>query len=168
MALISAIYRVSDLVGFAHVSVMKSKGLTIKHLCLLILLVVGAFCSRAEAAYVVSHPAVETKQLTTAQLRRIYTMRQTTWPDGQGIVVYTLPSSHPTHQEFTKTELKIFPYQLDKMWIKLTFSGLAQPPVKVNSMEELIEAVKSTPGAIGYVDKSSPLDGLNVIAKEAK
>ncbi|WP_226960808.1 hypothetical protein [Thalassotalea sp. LPB0316] len=95
-------------------------------------------------------------------------MRQTTWPNGQTIVVFTLPSSHPVHQEFTKTELKIFPYQLDKMWIKLTFSGLAKPPIKVNSVEELIEAVRKTPGSIGYIDDNAEIDGLNIIAKEAQ
>ena len=126
------------------------------------------YVGRVEAVVIISHPAIETKQLSTSQLRRIYTMRQTTWAAGQAIVVYTLPSSHPDHQAFTKQELKIFPYQLDKMWIKLTFSGLAKPPIKVDTMEELIIAVKSTPGAIGYVNQNASLDGLNVIAMEAK
>ncbi len=126
------------------------------------------YVGRVDAAVIISHSSIETKQLSTSQLRRIYTMRQTTWANGQAIVVYTLPSSHPVHQEFTKKELKIFPYQLDKMWIKLTFSGLAKPPIKVNTMEELINAVKSTPGAIGYVNPNASLDGLNVIAMEAK
>lgn len=146
---------------------LKKKGLAIKTFHLILIFVSVLVSSVSQATQVVAHPEITTNQLTTTQLRRIYTMRQATWADGKPIVVYTLPSSHPVHQRFTKNELKIFPYQLDKIWIKLTYSGLAQPPIKVKSIEQLIAAVQSTPGAIGYINDQTPVEGLKVIAMEA-
>lgn len=101
--------------------------------------------------------------LTTYQLRQIYTMRQHYWPSGEAIVVYTLPNSHTLHQSFSKKRLKIFPYQLERIWRKLTYSGLGKVPVVVSSELELKKAVSSTPGAIGYVEKLEQGEAFHVV-----
>jgi ABC-type phosphate transport system substrate-binding protein len=99
------------------------------------------------------HPSVSETELTTSQLRRIYTMRQTQWSDGQRITVFVLPRHHVLHLKFSKERLEMFPYQLDRIWNKLIYSGLGVAPITITSPEALIEAVKKTPGAIGYVEK---------------
>jgi len=101
---------------------------------------------------VITHPTVKVNSLTTAQIRRIYIMRQLLWPDGLPIVVYVLPSKSPLHQEFSKKVLHMFPYQLDRIWNKLTYSGVGVAPIKVDNTQALLQAVMSTPGAIGYVE----------------
>lgn len=109
-------------------------------------------CFKAHSMYVISHPSVEVKSLSSSQLRRIYSMRQIRWPNNDTIVVFVLPSQHSTHKTFSKDILRIFPYQLDRIWNKLTFSGLGVAPRIVNSQAELLQAVMKTPGAIGYVE----------------
>ena len=101
--------------------------------------------------------------LTTYQIRQIYTMRQHYWPSGQAVVVFTLPSDQLIHKQFSKNILKIFPYQLDRMWRKLTYSGLGKVPIEVNTIDELKNMIKNTPGAIGYVDKLLEGDAFDVI-----
>jgi len=118
---------------------------------------------KAYGAEVVSHSSVTTKSLTTSQLRRIFSMRQVRWADNQPIVVFVLSSQNDLHQEFCKLNLQIFPYQLDRIWNKLTFSGLGTAPFIVETEDELIEKIKSTPGAIGYVRKYSKDSGIDVI-----
>lgn len=90
-------------------------------------------------------------------------MRQVKWANGQPITVFVLPSQTEIHQRFCKDNLKIFSYQLDRIWNKLTFSGLGVAPTSVQSLEELIQAVKKTPGAIGYAEKGIEEDDVNVI-----
>ena len=90
-------------------------------------------------------------------------MRQLLWSDGQKIVVFVLSSSHPLHQEFSKNELEIFPYKLDRIWNKLTYSGLGTAPIVVNSPQELIDSVINTPGAIGYVEDTADVKDAYVI-----
>jgi hypothetical protein len=74
-------------------------------------------------------------------------------------LVYTLPSDDKLHQKFSKEVLRIFLYQLDKIWIKLTYSGLGKAPV-IGAIEQLKLAVSITPCSIGYVD--NVIQGENV------
>lgn len=119
----------------------------------LIVSVTLCFSASSLSMEVIVNQSVNSEELTTAQLRRIYTMRQVSWSDGSPIVVYMLPSKHPIHQQFSKDVLRIFPYQLDRIWNKLIFSGLGVAPNVVATKELLIEKVSSVTGAIGYVDE---------------
>jgi ABC-type phosphate transport system substrate-binding protein len=108
--------------------------------------------SQASAIEVVTHPQVAVSSLTKSQLRRIYTMRQLRWSDNSAISVFVLPSQHNLHQRFAKEKLQVFPYQLNRIWHKLTYSGLGVAPTIVKTEQELIQAVIKTPGAIGYIN----------------
>lgn len=101
--------------------------------------------------------------MTTHQVRQIFTMRKTVWPNGQAITVFVLPTNSSLHQKFSKEVLKIFPYQLERIWQKLTYSGLGKVPVLVKSLDELKIAVINTPGAIGYIDDLQTGDVFHVI-----
>jgi ABC-type phosphate transport system substrate-binding protein len=117
--------------------------------------------SQVSAIEVVTHPQVAERSLTKSQLRRIYTMRQLYWSDNSVISVFVLPSQHNLHKRFAKEKLQIFPYQLNRIWHKLTYSGLGVAPTTVSSEQELIQAVINTPGAIGYI-------GDNTLIKKSK
>ena len=123
----------------------------------------GCIVSKAYAVEVIVHPSVSESILTTSQLRRIYTMRLMQWVDGRRITVYVLPRQHTLHLRFTKERLQMFPYQLDRIWNKLTYSGLGVAPITVNTPEELLDAVRKTPGAIGYVESIKDEEGVNVV-----
>jgi len=57
----------------------------------------------------------------------------------------------------------MFPYQLDRIWNKLTYSGLGVAPIMVNTANELIAAVKNTPGAIGYSENVMGDEGMHFV-----
>lgn len=109
------------------------------------------------------HSPIVNSELSLHELRQIFTMRQRVWKNGDKITVFTLSSKSPLHQNFCKNTLKIFPYQLDRIWRKLTYSGLGQMPSVVHSVKELKEAVRSTPGSIAYVNELYEGDKVNVI-----
>ena len=117
----------------------------------------------AQALQVITHASLDVKALTVSQLRRIYTMRQLHWANNTPIVVFVLPSKHSVHKNFSKKTLNIFPYKLDRIWNKLTFSGLGVAPKVVQSQAELQKAVSETPGAIGYVEEVNKDVHVNVI-----
>ena len=129
--------------------------------CFLIFL--GGFNSTAYAVDIIVHSSVNESVLTTSQLRRIYTMRQTKWLDEHRITVFILPRQHALHLRFSKERLQMFPYQLDRIWNKLTYSGLGVAPTMVNTAQELIAAVKSTPGAIGYSENMMDKEGVHFV-----
>ncbi|REL31622.1 hypothetical protein [Thalassotalea euphylliae] len=107
--------------------------------------------------------SVEHTKLSKLELRRIFSKRITRWPDGQPIVVFVLASNNPVHQRFSKEILKIFPYQLDRIWNKMIFSGVGSAPIVVKDLETLLAEVRNTPGAIGYGENIAEQGGLHVI-----
>jgi ABC-type phosphate transport system substrate-binding protein len=130
-----------------------------------LLLLVGALISSfaAHSINIITHPSVNVDTLTTAQLRRIYSMRQTLWADHSAIVVFVLPSKHKLHRAFAKKILRMFPYQLDRIWNKLTYSGVGAVPIVVDSPQALLNAVVATPGAIGYMEDDLNKNKLHII-----
>jgi len=141
----------------------NNKDINIKHILNGLFIGLLIWSSPANSVDVVVNQSVQLQSLSTKQLRRIYSMRQVRWADGSSIQVYVLPSQHKIHQRFSKDVLRIFPYQLDRMWNKLTFSGLGVGPVEVPDEKTLLKLIAETPGSIGYVEKYSEVDDVQLI-----
>jgi hypothetical protein len=90
-------------------------------------------------------------QLDSGQLREIFFLRRTNWPDGTPIRIFVLPDQEPLHIRFAKEILGVFPYQLRSAWDRMVFSGTGVPPTVVYSADEMRKRVEETPGAIGYL-----------------
>jgi len=120
-------------------------------------------CFSIQAVEVIVHPSVNPDYLSSSHIRRIFTMRNRQWRENLPIRVFVLPSNNQLHKDFCIQELEVFPYQLDKIWGKLLFSGMGEPPQVMNSIEEMITTVKNTPGAIGYVDTLPKDSGVKVM-----
>lgn len=137
----------------------------IKHWIKFVILATGLalFSHSVHATNVIVHPTVQLDNLSPSNLRRIFTMRNRQWQKDLPIRVFVFASDNKIHSNFCLQTLEVFPYQLDKIWGKLLFSGLGEPPQVVNSYEEMIEKVRSTPGAIGYVDKIVNSEGLLIM-----
>ena len=119
--------------------------------------------SQEAAIRVVVNQSVESKEISVDQIRRIFSMRQTVWSNDQAITVYVLSSQHQTHKTFSIKVLGMFPYQLDRIWNKLVYSGLGEEPIMVQSEQEMLERVSQQPGAIGYVMQLATDDNVNII-----
>jgi|TARA_R110002111_G_scaffold6398_1_gene27961 ABC-type phosphate transport system substrate-binding protein len=128
-----------------------------------LLFVAFSVSSQVPVVQVVVNPSVESTDISVEQIRRIFSMRQTTWPNDQTITVYVLANQHQTHQVFSTKVLGMFPYQLDRIWNKLVYSGLGEEPIKVQSEQEMLERVSQMPGAIGYVMQQVNGNNVNVL-----
>jgi len=123
-------------------------------------------CPMAAVAEIIVHPGVNARSISTSSLRNIYTLRQTTWPGGQTIVVFVLPDDNPAHEAFTKEKLGLYPYRLRQIWDRLSYSGMASAPIEVKDENELRARVRATPGAIGYTSKDTRHDGIKTLTLE--
>ena len=119
--------------------------------------------SQAPVVQVIAHTSVSSQKISVDQIRRIFSMRQTVWPNDQLITVYVLANQDPTHQDFSIKVLGMFPYQLDRIWNKLVYSGLGEEPIKVKSEQEMLERISQQPGAIGYVMGQVNVDNVKNI-----
>lgn len=110
----------------------------------------------AQAAEVVANPSYSEGSIARPLLRGVFGMRVRAWPDGTPVRVFVLEDDSPVHQEFTKSVLQMYPYQLRQNWDRLLYSGTGQQPVTVGSEDELLRRVAETPGAIGYLRHAPP------------
>ena len=97
-------------------------------------------------------------------LNQIFAMQIRKWPDDSAIQVFTLPSTSELHRDFTVKQLKIQAHQLDRIWNRMLFTGTGKAPTVVESEKEMLEMVKSTPGAIGYVSGEYPVSDVKLLS----
>lgn len=109
----------------------------------------------SKSVQVIVHPIAQTATLNSRQLLRIYTLQQKRWPNGRKIKVYTLPLLTPTHQLFVKKVLRSQTYQLERHWKRLLFSGIGKAPTQIDDEKAMIDMVRNTPGAIGYISSTT-------------
>jgi len=133
---------------------------------LLLILGVTAFMisQRAEPQTVVTHPSNPLANISESTLRAIFGMRLLEWPDGTPITVYVLDPNNLQHNEFCKNVLHIFPYQLQRNWNRLIFSGSGQAPESLKSSQEMLERIQDTPGAIGYLPEDKVNDKVRILS----
>lgn len=112
---------------------------------------------------VVINKSVGESNISVNSLRSVFSMHLKTWPDGTKIRVFVLADDDSLHQIFSKEKLNVFPYQLRSTWDRLVFSGTGQAPIRVNSIEEMLEKIISTPGAIGYLWRANINENVNVL-----
>ena len=118
------------------------------------------------AATVVVHNDVAVEALSQAQLRSIFTMRQIQWPDGSPVYVLVMPDDHPLHQQFSREQLRLVPYQLTNIWDKLSFSGTGSQPRLVADEAEMQQLLRTLPGSIGYLPHYQPGSGFKEVRIE--
>lgn len=113
---------------------------------------------------VLVNPSVQSSKLSPGQLRRIFSMRLTHWPDGQPIHVFVMASESQTHHLLCTQVLQLFPYQMEKLWNKLVYSGLGNYPTLVKDENEMLESIRKYPGAIGYSKSGGVMNDIEVIS----
>ncbi len=52
---------------------------------------------------------------------------------------------------------------MKSIWLKKMLSGEGDPPLFMNSMEDILKKVASTPGAIGYINQADVTMDVKVL-----
>lgn len=130
-------------------------------------LLFSALLTLAQAAFstpkIVLNESVEFTNLDSAYLNQIFAMQIRKWPNGQAIQVFILPSTSSLHRKFVIDRLQIQAHQLDRIWNRMLFTGTGKAPTVVDSEDAMLKMIQTTPGAVGYVSKEYPADGVRVL-----
>ena len=135
-----------------------------------IVLVVAGICGAMKCVAeieLITNPSNPIERIDIKEVRALFSMRVRTWENQKPVHVFVLEENNPVHQQFCKDILKIFPHQLQAGWDRLVFSGTGEAPKVVASEAQMIEAIRSTPGSIGYISKQeSTHENVKVIHVE--
>jgi hypothetical protein len=117
----------------------------------------------ATAQELIAHSSTDIESLSRTEARLYLTMRLKNWPDGTSVKIFVLPDNDSLHQRFVNSILGLYPYQLRRVWDRQLFTGTGQAPVTVSSVEEMVQRVAQTPGALGYADSGVKNPDVRII-----
>ena len=109
---------------------------------------------------VIGHGAL--RSLDAETLRRIYTGR-TIELDGQALRPVNLDVGHALRRRFLAAVLQQSDEEYVAYWTVRRYIGKGAPPRELASAAEVVDYVRRTPGAIGYVDAAEVPAGVGVL-----
>jgi ABC-type phosphate transport system substrate-binding protein len=136
-----------------------------KKIPLIFLVVVAAslFSMRVQAeVLIIANSSVKASEVSKSDLKDVFTGNATTLKDGSRVVPILLKGG-PAHEEFLQVYIGKSDSTYRAGWRSLVFSGQASMPKNVDGDAAVVEFVAHNAGAIGYISKASPHDGVKVL-----
>jgi ABC-type phosphate transport system substrate-binding protein len=121
-----------------------------------------ALPSFAGGVVIITNKSIPAGTVDIDMVKKIYSGHVTKLKNNQTLVV-TVMDGDDIHKEFLKQYVDKTESQFKTTWKKLVFTGEAPFPKVFKDMQSLIDFVSKTDGAIGYVDTSAKIDGVNVV-----
>lgn len=128
-------------------------------------LVLGASDLGAQSRYqVIVNEANPVASLSTRDLARIFRKELSRWPGGQTAAPVDQRGESATRAAFSTSVLGKSVGKIEEYWRQELFSGRAVPPAQKATDAEVIEFVRTNPGAVGYVGKDTQVGaGVRVV-----
>lgn len=129
----------------------------------LLLMLFAINCKADEKGIViVANPSVLVSEISRGDIRRIYFGKMKKWPNGMRIKAAQIKNG--VLPEIFSSELmrkRLKKYKL--YWKRVIAAGTGIPPRSFGSQEEMLEYIKSTEGAIGYIGALSDTTGVVIL-----
>jgi len=133
---------------------------------LLILLVSAAasvFAVHAQAQVVIIvNNSVRDASASKADIRDVFTGASSNLKSGSHVTPILLKGGS-AHVEFLVLFIGRSDAYFQTIWRSLVFSGQSSMPRSVDSEKAVVEYVETTPGAIGYILKTTPHEGVKTL-----
>jgi ABC-type phosphate transport system substrate-binding protein len=123
----------------------------------------SAFSNCARAQLVIANNGVKSSDVSKGDLRDVFTGNSSSFKDGSHVTPVLLKGG-AANDEFLAAYVGKADGAFKASWRSLVFSGQASMPKTVESEAAMVEYVAQTPGAVGYVGKAAPHDGVKVLA----
>lgn len=112
---------------------------------------------------VIANASVSADSISRVELRNVFTGASTKLKDGSHVKPVLLKEG-PTHTEFVTTDLSMSVASLLVIWRGLVFSGQGAMPRTAQDESAMVAYVAQTPGAIGYVNRTTPHGGVRELS----
>jgi ABC-type phosphate transport system substrate-binding protein len=127
-------------------------------LLLIGVIVMMALPSRAQAQFlVVVNAANPVTAVSRSQLADMLLGRSTRWSHGVPVAASDLPVTSRVRQAFSKLILGQSAAAVRSFWQQQQFSGRGQAPTQFATDDDVLAYVRQTPGGVGYITMTTPL-----------
>lgn len=139
---------------------MTAKRLQSVLLALTALFLAGSpLCCQAGVA-VIGHEGLGAMDKTL--ISRIFTGRSVQ-VEGRAVQPFNLKASDPTRASFLRAVLQQSDDDYVAYWIVRRAIGKGAPPQEVDNDQAMVDVVRSTPGALGYIDEAHLIPEVKVL-----
>jgi TonB family protein len=111
---------------------------------------------------IVANPNVKADTITSRELRKVFLAEKSSLADGSRVQP-VFQKSGSVHEAFVRDFLGQTPENLTAYYGALVFTGKAATPKAFEGDEQVLEFVKKTPGAIGYIGDKSAVNGVKIV-----
>jgi hypothetical protein len=130
---------------------------------LLLVALASILAGQAQAqVIVIANPGVKATDVSKNDLKDVFTGASTSL--GGASVVPILLKAGTAHEEFLQAYVGKSDAAYRAGWRSLVFSGQATMPKSLDGDAAVVEFVAHNAGAIGYIGKSTPHEGVKVLA----
>jgi hypothetical protein len=136
-----------------------------KTLLLLTVIAAGTLASVTANAQVIviANPSLKTTDVSKADIRDVFSGNSSSFKDG-GHVTPILLKGGAANDEFLSAYIGKADAAFRATWRSLVFSGQATMPRSMDSEAAVVDYVAHTLGAVGYISKATPHEGVKVVA----
>lgn len=130
----------------------------------LLLAAASIFTLHAQAqVIVIANSSVKSSDVSKSDLKDVFTGGSSSLKDGSHVTPVLLKGG-ADHDAFLADYVGKNDTAFRASWRSLVFSGQASMPKSVDGDAAMVEFVAHNAGAIGYIGKSSPHEGVKVLA----
>ena len=140
---------------------MKAAAATL--VILSILAVPAAVQAQNDEVAIVGHPGTTPESIAAKDLARIFLKKKTKWPDGRAAEPVDQKRAPELRRVFSEQILGMSVDMVESHWQAQVFSGRNTPPLAFASDAEVLDYVRRTPGAVGYVSGATSTSGVKLI-----
>ena len=136
-----------------------------KWLCSILLVAAAMLANHSSAqaqVMFIANPGLKGADYTTADLRDVFSGNSSTLK-GSGAVGPVLLKQGALHEEFLNRYIGKSDAAFRASWRSLVFSGQGVMPRTLESEAAVVDYVAHTPGAIGYITRATPHDGVKTL-----
>jgi len=132
-------------------------------LVICLLLFVGTGYTQNSSIKIVVNEKNDKTSISSNQVSRLFLKKATKWGNGVKVSPVDLAAGSNIRELFTKSIHGKSISAINAYWQKKIFTGKGVPPVELQNDKEIIEFVRSNPGAVGYVSAGANTSGVRVI-----
>ena len=118
--------------------------------------------AHAQDVIIVANKDVSVSQISSAELRDIFTGARSRFRDGSRAIPVTMKGG-PAHEVFLIKHVGVTPDEFRTIWRKAVFTGQGAMLKDFTTEAALLEYISVTPGAIGYVTRTPSRDSVKII-----
>jgi ABC-type phosphate transport system substrate-binding protein len=135
-----------------------------KILYTLLLLMICIGVSFGQTFKIITNSSNSATSITQKDASDYFLKKKAKWSDGTAVKPIDLSSSSKVRESFSQQIHGKSTAAIRSFWQQAIFSGAASAPPEKENDTEVIEYVKRTAGAIGYVSASANTEGVKTIS----